>query len=169
MKDSFLSNKRREIVTYLAFCIVCALSNWLVYIVMVKALRVDLSVVGNSDNAVFSAFSGESGENLTKLLICTFTAWAVNVIVAFITNKIWVFKSREKSFVGVLKEFLTFLSGHLFTGVLDWAGTPLLVTLGLKQSLFGIEGGVAKLIISILVMVLNYVISKLLVFRKKKQ
>lgn len=169
MKDKSFFKKHREIIMYLIFCVVCALSNWLVYIAMVKALKVDLSVVGNSDNALFSVFSGESGDNLTRLLICTFTAWVVNVIVAFVTNKIWVFKSKEKSFKGVLKEFLTFLSGHLFTGVLDWLGTPLLVMLGLNQSILGIEGALAKLIISIAVMVLNFVISKLIVFKNKNK
>ena len=39
--------------------------------------------------------------------------------------------------------------------------------LGLNQKLLGIEGALAKLIISILIMVLNYIINKLVVFKKK--
>lgn len=157
----------REILVYFLFCIVCAVSNWAVYILMTKALRVDLSDVGSSGNAFLSLFSPDAGSNIRRLFVCTLTAWIVNVIVAFVTNKIWVFKSKEKSLKGVMREFASFVGGHLFTGVLDWAGTPFLVMLGLNQRVLGIEGALAKFIISLLVMVLNYLIGKLLVFRKK--
>ena len=40
--------------------------------------------------------------------------------------------------------------------------------LGLNQTFFGIEGGIAKIVVSVLVIVLNYIFSKLFVFRKKK-
>ena len=43
-------------------------------------------------------------------------------------------------------------------------GVPLLVLLGMKQTVFGIEGMVAKMVISIFVVILNYVLSKWLVF-----
>lgn len=157
----------KQILIYLLFCIVCAASNWAVYILMTKALDVDLSEVGETGSVFLSLFSSDAGSNIRRLFVCTVTAWIVNVIVAFVTNKIWVFRSNEKSLKGIVKEFGSFLGGHLFTGALDWAGTPLLVMLGLNQAVFGIEGALAKFIISLLVMVLNFVIGKLLVFRKK--
>lgn len=161
------SSRKKELITYFLFCLVCAASNWAVYILLTKLLRVDLSATGSQENMFLSLFRGEADINIKKLFVCTVSAWIVNVIVAFITNKIWVFKSKEKSVKGILREFATFFGGHFFTGVLDWAGTPLLVMLGLNQSLLGIEGALAKLIISILIMVLNYIINKLVVFKKK--
>ena len=167
-KESFFK-KRRQIIIYFLCCLLCFAANWTVYTLMTKALDVDLSEVGETGNAVFSVFTGESGSNLYKLLACTFTAWTVNLLVSFMTNKMWVFKSRDWSLRVVGREFLTFLGGHLFTGVIDWFGTPLLVILGMKASFFGIEGAAAKLTVSIIIMFLNYFLSKLLVFRKKHE
>lgn len=165
-KESFLK-KRKRVIIYFLCCLLCFAANWTVYTLMTKALNVDLSEVGETGNAVFSVFSGESGSNLYKLLACTFTAWTVNLLVSFTTNKMWVFKSRNWSPKVVGREFLTFLGGHLFTGVIDWFGTPLLVMLGMKAKFFGIEGAAAKLTVSIIIMFLNYFLSKLLVFKKK--
>ena len=46
------------------------------------------------------------------------------------------------------------------------AGVPLLVSLGLSVAIFGIEGAVAKIIVTIAVIILNYVFSKLFIFKK---
>ena len=160
------SKNLREMLVYFLFCLVCAASNWSVYVLMTKLLNVDLSTVGDNGNAIIRLFSGNADDNIKRLFICTVTAWLVNVIVAFVTNKIWVFKSREKSPRVVAREFVAFFGSHFLTGILDWAGTPFLVMFGLNQSLIGIEGGLAKLIVSLLIMVFNYLIGKLLVFKK---
>lgn len=161
-------DKHKELVLYVLFGILCAGANWLVYIILVKALSVDLSVVSGADDAIFDMLEGESGDNIKKLVVCTFSAWFVNVIVAFITNKKWVFCSTVKTFTGVLREFITFFGAHLLTGMIEWIGIPLVVMAGLRQSIFGIEGAFAKILVSIVVMILNYVFSKLLVFKKRR-
>lgn len=48
------------------------------------------------------------------------------------------------------------------------AGVPLLVKLGMDQKVLGVKGMMAKVVVSVLVVVLNYVFSKLIIFRKKK-
>ena len=63
-------------------------------------------------------------------------------------------------------EFTKFLSARILTGVLEMAGVPLLVSLGLSVAIFGIEGAVAKIIVTIAVIILNYVFSKLFIFKK---
>lgn len=59
-----------------------------------------------------------------------------------------------------------FLSARIFTRVIEIAGLPLLVYIGLDQEVFGIEGAVAKAILSVVVIILNYVFSKFAIFRK---
>ena len=46
-------------------------------------------------------------------------------------------------------------------------GLPLLYYIGVKQSLFGVEGFAAKILVSVIVVILNYVFSKIFVFNKK--
>ena len=165
-KESFFK-RNKHLLIYFICCLFCFAVNLLVYTAMTKALKVDLSEVGENGNAVFSLLTGKSGSNLTRLLICTFTSWTANLIAAFITNKIFVFKSHDKSPRVVAKEFLKFFSGHIFTGIIDWFGTPLLVMCGMKARVFGVEGLFAKVTVGIVIMVLNYLIGKLLVFKKR--
>ena len=48
------------------------------------------------------------------------------------------------------------------------AGVPLLVKAGLSQKLFGVKGMLSKVIVSVLVVILNYFFSKLIIFRKEE-
>jgi putative flippase GtrA len=69
----------------------------------------------------------------------------------------------------MIPEFLKFVTARLATGVMEIVGVPLLVYLGLDQKIAGIEGMAAKVLVSIVVIILNYVLSKLLVFRSKQE
>ena len=166
-KVKALFKKYQEIISYLFFGVVTTLVNWVVYALMVRLLQVDLSAVESTDNVVFSLFTGSSGRSLTLLFVANLTAWVVSVLVAFVTNKLWVFDSKTWKIGTVLRELWEFVASRLFTGLFEWFGIPALVMLGLKQSLFGIEGFWAKALVSVLVVVLNYVFSKFIVFRKK--
>ncbi len=89
-------------------------------------------------------------------------AWVGAVAFAYITNRIWVFESRERGFAPITREIATFAGGRVFTLVLQEAIMAVFVTLlGLNKYLF-------RILAAVLVIVLNYVISKLLVFRKNK-
>ena len=88
-------------------------------------------------------------------------AWAAAVAFAFVTNRIWVFESTKKGFLPVTRELLGFAGGRVLTLVLQEAAMALFVTLlGGNKYLF-------RILIAVAVVVLNYVFSKLLVFRKK--
>ncbi len=166
----------KEILLYIVFGVVTTLVNWLVYSLMVSLLDVNLSgfstdtvvtaLFGNGD---FHAFAAENSKQLGALFVANFVAWTAGVIVAFITNKIWVFNSRVKTAGGVIKELLLFTASRLITGVIEWFGLPLVILFGLNQTVFGVEGFLAKIIISVIVVILNYVFSKLLVFKRKKE
>ena len=95
-------------------------------------------------------------------------SWICAVSFAFVTNKLWVFDSKSWAWPGWVKEAAAFVAGRLFSGAVELGGLPLLMWMGLDQPLFGIEGFAAKVVISIVVVILNYFLSKFLVFRKKK-
>lgn len=88
-------------------------------------------------------------------------AWVVAVAFAYVTNKPFVFRSHDWSAKTVVPELIKFVSCRLASGALETG--ILLVTV----DWLGWNGNIWKLITSVLVVVLNYVGSKLLVFRKK--
>lgn len=89
-------------------------------------------------------------------------AWFAAVIVAFVTNKIWVFKSKSWSRSVVVPEFLKFLSFRVVSGVLET------VILLITVDILSMNGTVMKVLTSIFVVVANYLGSKVMIFRKKK-
>ena len=103
------------------------------------------------------------------MMVCNGAAWIGAVLFAYVTNRIFVFQSKEKGAVSVLKEISLFFGSRILTGVIETAGPTFLVWCGITQSYFGIRGFAAKLITSIAVIILNYILSKILVFRKKEK
>jgi putative flippase GtrA len=94
--------------------------------------------------------------------VSTVIAWVAAVCFAFLTNKSWVFGSQDWSVKTVFPEFLKFAGSR--------AGSGLLVTLCIMVTveILGWNFMLMKLATSVLNIVLNYIASKLLVFRDKK-
>jgi cell wall teichoic acid glycosylation protein gtcA len=90
-------------------------------------------------------------------------AWVAAVIFAFITNKIWVFKSKTLEIEQVIKELIAFFSARLSTGLLDMAIMYVGVDLLKVNSIY------SKIISGVVVVILNYIFSKLFIFRKNKE
>ena len=88
-------------------------------------------------------------------------AWAVAVAFAYLTNKPFVFHSHDWSAKTVIPELVKFIGTRLISGGLET------LTLYAFVDWLGMNGNLWKLITSVLVVVLNYVGSKLMVFRKK--
>ena len=88
-------------------------------------------------------------------------AWVGAVIFAFLTNKPFVFHSHDWSAGTVVPELTKFVSCRLASGVLET------VILLLTVDWLHWNGNVWKLVTQVLVIIVNYVGSKLLVFRKK--
>ena len=88
-------------------------------------------------------------------------AWVVAVIFAFLTNKPFVFHSHDWSVKTVVPELIKFVSCRLASGVMET------VILFLAVDLMAWNGNVWKLVTQVLVIIINYVGSKLLVFRNK--
>ena len=88
-------------------------------------------------------------------------AWVAAVIFAYLTNKPFVFRSHDWSAKTVIPELTRFVSFRVASGVAETV--ILLVTVDLLHW----NGNLWKLATSVLVVLLNYIGSKLLVFRKK--
>lgn len=91
----------------------------------------------------------------------TIIAWILAVAFAFITNKIWVFGSKSFNGKVLLYEIWTFLAARLITGILD------VVIMYFAVDVFAMNSTVWKLISNIIVIVLNYIFSRLIIFKKE--
>lgn len=89
-------------------------------------------------------------------------SWVAAVLFAFVTNKIFVFRSKSWRAAVLGKEFAGFVSARLFSLLVDMGLMYLFV------SLMGMGEMLAKFIVQIVIVILNYVFSKLFIFRKKE-
>ena len=88
-------------------------------------------------------------------------AWVVAVAFAYVTNKPFVFRSHDWSAKTVVPELTKFVGTRVASGGMESA------IIWIAVDLLGGNGNLWKLVTSVLVVILNYVGSKLLVFRKK--
>ena len=87
-------------------------------------------------------------------------AWVVAVAFAYLTNKPFVFRSHDWSAKTVVPELTKFVGSRIASGALE----TVIIFVTVDCLLW--NGNVMKLVTSVLVVILNYVASKLLVFRK---
>jgi len=159
--------KSREVFFYLVFGALTTLVNMVSFIIFDKLF--DARHVFLAMGSLHFDLLGEDVLNLT-------VAWIVAVIFAFITNRAFVFASKGP----ILKEFAGFVTSRIVTLIAFEIGTFKLCILILQNG-FGIDKGVVlfsvlgltctykylvKLINSILVVIGNYVLSKIFVFNK---
>ena len=88
-------------------------------------------------------------------------AWAVSVAFAFYVNKLFVFRSASWKAAVVLGELWKFVSARILSGFLETGMLFLFV------DILHFNDAVIKILASIIVVLLNYVISKLMIFTKK--
>ena len=89
-------------------------------------------------------------------LISNVIAWFLSVLFAYVTNRIWVFESKSPD---ILKEMSLFFGGRIFSGAIDTALMYLFI------DVLVIGDAISKIIVQIIVIVLNYIFSKLIVFK----
>lgn len=133
-----LIEKYWDVLTYLFFGVLTTVVNYLIYLPCHNLLG-------------WSA-------GLSNVL-----AWAISVAFAFVTNKPFVFKSRNWSWNVVWPELTKFVGCRIGSGVLETA------ILSVCVDWLGWNGNVWKLITAVLVIVLNYIGSKFLVFKNRKK
>lgn len=93
--------------------------------------------------------------------------WIICVLFTYFTNRTFVFKSKLTNKIDKLKEFGEFVLARLFTLFLE----DLIIYLGVEVLLFNskIQSMIVKLIGQFVVIVTNYILSKLWIFKKKAE
>lgn len=101
--------------------------------------------------------------NGIELQYAEIISWIVAVVFAYITNKLIVFKTKKTN---IIKEFFSFISGRIFTQILQMIIMFIFVThLQLNTDIWVL---IFTIICQIMQIVLNYIISKLIVLKKNK-
>lgn len=93
-------------------------------------------------------------------------SWGLTIVVTFLMNKIFVFQSMcfEKNVLW--KEAITFFTSRGVTGILEVVAQPQLYEWGLNRPLFGVDGLEAKVTVCVILSIVNYISTKLWVFRE---
>jgi len=126
---------KRELTGYILFGILTTIVNILSYVLLTKVFGTDYK-------------------------IATTLAWLVSVIFAFITNKLFVFHSRSKHFLPLVKELGAFMLSRIVSYGLD------ILTMVALIELLIINDFQAKLFANVVVVFFNYLVSKYFVFRQ---
>lgn len=92
--------------------------------------------------------------------ISNIVSLGTSVLYAYVTNKVFVFRTRNKG-RELLKEFLKFLGSRAGTMLLELGGVFVL------NEILGLDGFASKLAVQIIVFVANYLLSKFFVFKKR--
>lgn len=92
----------------------------------------------------------------------TVFSWICAVTFAYVTNRLWVFDSKSKGAKAIVSEAVSFYGGRVFTLIVEadmmWIG----------YSLLAFNYWITKIAANVVVLILNYVISKLFVFKNKE-
>lgn len=123
---------------------------------------------------VFKLFNVILGDD--KYLISNVIAWVASVVFAYITNKIWVFESKQWNVKTLFREVPSFFAARVASFLIEELGLYVLVDL-LRLKDFTLDVGItafsgemiSKALLAVFVVVLNYVFSKVFIFRKKKK
>lgn len=161
-KLRLLYEKYKEIILYLLFGVITTVVSLLACYFTIK-----IGVRWMHDE------NGDPTELLD--ILGSTTQWISGVLIAFITNKLWVFTEAQKGHTG--SQFLKFASSRVATYflevVINLGAIALIDRLGYRE--FAVLGFLissrvwAKLISSVFVVVSNYFISKLFVFKNKNR
>lgn len=154
MKD--LWNKYKEVITYVIFGVLTTVVSWGSYTVFVNLLSM-------------------------KVFVGNLLSWICAVAFAYITNKLWVFESKSWKPSVIGKEIVSFVAARGVTGVIEIVCVPLLAKTGFDNIFYNIlekaditmnilftDGIYSKIVLAVIVVIVNYFLSKFLIFKKKK-
>lgn len=156
----------REVVMYLIFGVLTTAVNLLAF----WAFNRLFAAIGWQGvlNKVFTSrgwdkaaalFSAKGAQYLDSNLL----AWVIGVLFAFITNKLFVFESKSFAPTVAVKELAGFVGARVFSFFVETFGLFLMVTV------LAWNDYLAKIIVGVIVVIINYVFSKLLIFRKNQK
>ncbi len=145
-----LFNKYKELILYVVFGGFTTVVNFIAFWIFGKILGEELYLISNA------------------------IAWFVSVVFAYITNKLFVFEAKSFAPKTLLKEISVFFSARVFSFGVEEGGLWFLVDLlkfgDFSFTVFGFEISgqlIAKLLLAVIVVLINYFVSKFAVFTKK--
>ena len=142
-KIAKLYEKAEDGLWYIFFGVMTTLVNFLVYAL-----------------AQYTFLSGVFEKNQALGALCAnWIAWGVAVIAAFFFNRCFVFENKDKGSL-LLFQFFSFVALRLLSGVVENSTPSLLV------KVFSMNDYWAKALVAVLVILLNYLFSKFITFRK---
>lgn len=133
IKETFL--KYKEIISYIFFGGLSTIVNFITYFIFAKVFQCD-EVIGSG------------------------IAWLSAVLFAYITNKIFVFKSQKSTFIEIIKEAISFFGARVVSGILCDIGT-----FAIMIKILNINDIIAKIVTQIMVIIVNYIFSKFIIFK----
>ena len=133
-----LYKKYKEIINYMIFGGLATLVNFISYYILARTLNVD--------EVISSGLS-----------------WFCAVLFAYVTNKLFVFESKKDSKKEMIKEMISFFLARIVSGALCDVGT-----FALMVKVLNINDIIAKLVTQVMVVIVNYIFSKL-IFKKENK
>lgn len=102
-----------------------------------------------------------TSDSQLHIQIANIISWFLAVLFAFITNRKYVFKSNEKG-KEKLKEIIKFYLSRVTTLIIE------MIVMWILTDLISIDDKISKIIVQVILIILNYIFSKLFVFKKNK-
>ncbi len=137
-----------EMITYIFYGVLATVVNLVAFWVCCALMSIPMDVTNDSPYAFLS-------------LVANAIAWVVALIFAFVTNKFIVFKSKDIHIKKLAFEFISFTVGRLIS-----FGCEELIILIATITSFNLM--IAKVIAAVIVVILNYIFSKLFIFKNKE-
>ena len=135
--------KHQEGMRYLVFGALSTIVNIMSYAILSKI------ILGGLEESL--------KVNVSEILACIIT-----IIFAYVTNKLYVFKSKQTGLKNLLKEITSFTGCRILTEFISICMMNLAV-------IFSINDVFMKIVANIVVIVLNFIFSKIFIFKNKKQ
>lgn len=143
--------KYKEIITYVIFGVLTTVVNFVAFWLFTKILGDKLYLVNNA------------------------IAWIISVMFAYVTNKLFVFESKSWNGKVIFKEIFEFFLARIFSFLIEEGGLLLFIQ-KLKFDRFHFEifsfevtgQLIAKVVLAVIVVILNYFFSKFIIFKKKE-
>ena len=150
----------KEITLYIIFGVLTtavSLGTYYPFDMLFSSISIDNTAVGRVIAAVLKT---------NKSALPVVGSWVCAVTFAYVTNRLWVFEHKRSGVFGILREMGLFYGGRVVTLFVDLLICWLLIDLPGNHA--GLHVFLVRCFSSVFVLVLNYIISKFLVFRKKK-
>lgn len=165
-----LINKHREVVMYLVFGVLTTLLSWIVYFAVLWVWKGVFSLPVDDTS---------SGLYIAGYTVAQIVQWVAAVLFAFFTNRKWVFTAADKS-VSVPVQLVKFSGGRVITFFIDYGvtlfaamGAAALIPALTSVEFFDREWNLceigAKVLAAVIVIICNYIFSKIFVFKNKKE